>query len=337
VIRALRRARSRPWVATSLYSLASPICRVARSLQAQLTRRVRRNGGTCQYDGVTLRFPRNVGMGFLSEISWHGTEGFEPNTWRILRSLIEKSGTFIDIGANIGFYSVLAKRVSPDVDVLSFEPIPMLCEQNRAFHRCNQLRSNVRQIALSDGDGLAKLYQPIEDDIDETSASTLAGASWQARQAHRELDVETARLDTLLSGEVLRIPVTLKIDVEDHEAAVLRGAAETIRKFRPFIVCEILPRPFRTGSLAGAEVVPWSEQHGNAETARLIAEMNYGALAITAVGYFRFSQPDFPVDRPFTEFLLVPMEYFDIEDSRSYFRDLNEILEKLPIARSVFC
>ena len=327
----LRRIRSDPRMSPILYSIGRPIFNIARAVQIQLAQRIRRNGGTCQYDGISLHFPKNVGIGFLSEISWHGLYGFEPYTWSTLRRLIQRSGTFIDIGANIGFYSVLAKRISPQIEVLSFEPVPALCHQNRLFHACNGLYANIRQIAVSDTDGRAKLYQPIEGSADETSASTLTVGSWQARKAHRELTVETAKLDTLLSNRSMHGPVTLKIDVEDHEAAVFRGAVETIRKFRPFIVCEILPRPVRPGGRVGIEVIPDSEQHGNAETARLIAEMNYVALAITPVGYFRFSAGDFKTDRTFTDFLLLPNEC--LEDRRMYFYDLDQILEKLPVKR----
>ena len=222
----LRAVRSAPAVSAILYLMGRPTFDVALALQSQIARRLRRNGGTCVYDGIFLRFPRSVGIGFLSGISWHGTEGFEPHTWKTLRGLIQRSRTFIDIGSNIGFYSVLARKVAPQIDVLSFEPVPALCEQNRKFHTSNGVALNLFQIAVSDTDGRAKLYQPIETDADETSASTLAAESWQARKKHKEIVVETAKLDTLLSKMALHSPVTIKIDVEDHEAAVLRGAVE---------------------------------------------------------------------------------------------------------------
>ena len=170
----LRQVRSSPLVSLILYSIGHPIFNLARALQVQIAQRIRRNGGTCLYDGIRLNFPRNVGIGILSEISWHGVQGFEPHTWGTLRRLIQRSGTFVDIGSNIGFYSVLAKQVAPQIDVWSFEPVPALCEQSRKFHASNGVRPNIYQIAISDTDGQAKLYQPIEADIDETSASTLA-------------------------------------------------------------------------------------------------------------------------------------------------------------------
>ncbi len=324
----LYRVRSNFLGSLILYAIGRPTYNLARVLEIQIAKRVRRNGGSCLYDGVRLRFPRNVGIGFLSEISWHGVQGFEPYTWYTLRRLIERSGTFIDIGSNIGFYSVLAKRVAPQIDVLSFEPVPTLYEQSRRFHASNGVRPNVYQIAISDSDGRGKLYQPIEADIDETSASTLTAESWQARKTHREVVVETAKLDTLLLNRTLRDPLTIKIDVEDHEANVLRGAAEAVRKHRPFIVCEILPRPIRSGGRIGSEVIPDSEQHGNAETVTVLGAMDYAAFAITPVGYFRFLPDDFASDRRFTDFLLLPAEW--VGNARVFFSDLGQILAGLP-------
>ena len=52
-------------------------------------------------------------------------------------------------------------------------------------------------------------------------------------------------VDTFLAERELKMPLVIKIDVEDHEAAVLRGAAKTITCYQPMIVCEILPRPLR--------------------------------------------------------------------------------------------
>ena len=312
----LRRARLNSAVSMLLYSMGRPIFRVARGLETQIAKRIRRNGGSAEYDGITLHFPRNVGIGFLSSISWHGTQGFEPDTWATLRQLIQRSATFLDIGSNIGFYSVLAKLVAPQVDVLSFEPVPALCEQSRDFHAANGVAANIYQIALSDTDGRANLYQPIEAEPTESAASTLATASWQARKPHKELIVETVKLDSFLANRTLGTPVAIKIDVEDHDAAVLRGAADTIRKYRPWIVCEILPRPFRPDGGPGSTLIPVAEQHGNVETVAALGAMNYAAFAITPLGYFRLFPDDFKIDRKFTDFLLLPNECVDSRRAR---------------------
>lgn len=314
IIKSLRR---NPLVAAALYSVARPLYYGAERLHFRIGRHVHRNGGTAEYDGIPLRFPRNVGIGFLAAISWRGVEGFEPETWKTLRRLIETSNTFLDIGANIGLYSVLAKRVSPSIDVISFEPMPAIAAQSRAFHMANAIAPSVEEIGLSDSDGEARLFTPHGE---ETSSSTLSSVSWQARNPHEEFTVRTAKLDSYLSGRRLREPVTIKIDVEDHEAAVLRGATETIRHYRPAIVCEILPRAITRDNQPGGEPARPGEQHENAATLQVLADIGYTAFAITADGYFRMTAADFKGDRSFRDCLLLPDE--DIDQGRNYFAGL---------------
>lgn len=314
----LRVIRINPVVAAILYSISRPLFDLSQALQSRIARQIKRNGGTAVYDGVPLYFPPNVGSDFLSAISWHGADGYERDTWGVLRSLIEKSCTFIDIGSNIGLYSVLAKKIAVEIDVFSFEPVPNLCEHSRRFHAANNVQASVQRLALGDCDGRATLYQPIESNPGETSASTLAGKSWQARKSHHEIQVETSRLDTFFSNTELREPVTIKIDVEDYEASVLYGAKETIHQYKPWIVCEILPRPKRPRN----SIVPLTEQHGNAETITALKVIGYTAFAITPAGIFRFSDGDFGAERSFTDFLLVPKE--QVPHERSYFPNVRD-------------
>ena len=83
----------------------------------------------------------------------------------------------------------------------------------------------------------------------------------------------------------------LKIDVEDFEAAVLRGARTLVSKCRPWILCEILPR-----------------EHHNRETLALIVAMKYVAFAVTSNGLFRMGGVDFSRTRKLKDFLLLPEE-----------------------------
>lgn len=314
----LRKVRANHAVATALYAVARRPHRFARRFESWTSTHVFRNGGVAVYDGIDLNFPRNVGVPLLTSISWRGLDGFEPETWPTLRELIRTSHTFIDIGANIGLYSILAKRVAPEIAVIAFEPVPELYEQNRALHVANGLAPTAQQIAISDRNGEATLFRPEGDDM--PSSSTLAAESWQARKSHTALQVRTVTLDSFLSERPIRGPVTIKIDVEDHEAAVLRGAANTIRRYKPAIVCEILPRPKRKDDRVGNEILSRGEQHENAETLAILAELDYSAFAITADGYFRVGARDFREQRPFLNFLLLPTG--EVEAGRNYFRDI---------------
>ncbi len=206
----LRQLRFNPAIATCLYWTARPIFDVSGHLRAQIASKLRRNGGAITYDGIGLRFPRNVGTGFISSICWHGVDGFEPHTWATLRALLKDAGTFLDVGSNIGFYAVLAKKISPTVEVIAFEPVPTLCAGHRLFCQANGVPGNVHQLALSDTNGTARFYRPTEDDaVDESSAGTITAASWQARRSHTEIIVQTTTLDEFLMDKTLKQPVVI--------------------------------------------------------------------------------------------------------------------------------
>ena len=81
----------------------------------------------------------------------------------------------------------------------------------------------------------------------------------------------------------------VKIDVEDFEADVLAGMRRIMKRDRPFIVCEILPR-----------------SHRNERTRNIVESLEYQSYWITPSGYIRVSRFDF-VRRDFHNFLLSPV------------------------------
>ena len=252
---------------------------------SRFAEKVRRNGGTVTYAGIVLCFPPYVGIEFLSDIHWRGIEGYEPDVWRVLRELIPSSGSFIDVGAHIGFFSVLAHRVNPALYVLSFEPEPHALNQAKKFLAANGVSiDGLHQIALSNKDGEATLFLP----LDYPTMGSIDGPPRGLQSS--EIRVSCQRLDTFLSHRPISGPVTMKIDVEDHELAVLEGARETIARHRPVIVCELLPRPH------------------NAETIRLLHEMEYAIFAISKDGCFRMGPNDFVQARTFRDFVMIPAE-----------------------------
>lgn len=155
----LNKLRYVPGISRILYPVSRALHAPAAYLHRTIPRKVRRNGGSTVYDGVPLNLPEGVGADFLSLISWHGVQGFEPNTWRELRRPITDAGTFLDVGANVGLYSVLAHRVKPGIEVISFEPVPGIHRDCVRLHQANGVDgAEVRALALSDADGEATLW-----------------------------------------------------------------------------------------------------------------------------------------------------------------------------------
>jgi FkbM family methyltransferase len=281
-------------VSLLLTVLLTPVRRAAIALARQVARKVWVNGRTVSYGSCRISFPRNVGVQYSTALYWHGTEGFEAHTSRVLRSLFPRAEHFLDVGSNVGFYAVLAKKVNPALTVDAFEPVPSIHGANLLFHTVNGLDSSrVWRKALGGSVGRATLYQPTQSTaILEESASTLREDSWQSRRQERqEIPVEVETMDTFLARVGIAGRLLIKIDVEDFESQVLAGATETLKTRRPVIVCEILPR-----------------EHGNRETWSVIDGHGYVPFAITPTGCFRIGQEDLVGGRSFLDVLLVPGE-----------------------------
>lgn len=123
----------------------------------------------------------------------------------------------LDIGANVGFYSLLAAHlVGSTGKVEAFEPVPRNLRYLREHVRINTLE-NTRVHAVAVGEA------PGEITFDDTTGSATGKISARGR-----LKVPLVSVDALLGQGTIKTPDLMKIDVEGAEAMVLRGAARTI-------------------------------------------------------------------------------------------------------------
>ncbi len=155
---------------------------------------------------------------------------------------ISVGDTIIDVGANIGVFTVKAsKLVGPTGTVISFEP----ASKNFRLLEANIMRnhlSNVKpfEYAVSDSEGEASLY------VDRASVrASLFSDQGDSEKTPRNIEaiesVKTVSLDTLVESLKSDCIDVIKIDVEGAELAVLRGAKRTIAKHLPKIVLEWHP------------------------------------------------------------------------------------------------
>ena len=259
-------------------------------IDTQIKMKVWANGTTVTYDGVGIRFPKNIGVSYCSAIYWNDVDGFEPNTWRIIRHFLERSDRFIDIGSNIGFYSVLASKVNAKLDIAAYEPVPSIFKKNLEFHKVNNLQyEHIENAAIGEFDGDVEIYLPIDSRyLEEQTTATLRKDSWQFSKEHETFKVRSIPLDKVLGECKASDKLFIKIDVEDYESGVFKSGAMSLSSLKPAIVCEILPR-----------------DHGNQETIKIIEGYGYIAFGISSDGLLRFSAKDFIGPRNFTDFLLL--------------------------------
>lgn len=149
-----------------------------------------------------------------------------------------KPGTFVvDVGANIGFFSVAIARRA-DVTLLAFEPEQKNYESLNLITTANGLGSRIHSymIALSDRTGTGSLYL---SDLAPTDHKLINSRS------SKTVEIETTRLDDFFAQhpDHAKKPVSLiKIDVQGAELLVLRGMRQTLRaNSNPPILVEYSP------------------------------------------------------------------------------------------------
>lgn len=165
-------------------------------------------------------------------------ETFEVLSTRIIRRYLCPGDVFIDIGANVGYYSLLAKKqVGPSGRVLAFEPNPQTVKRLRRNTAINPgLEIEIFDVALSDRTEDVTLYSPPGSHSGETSLRKQDG--WTAAVT---TTASARRLDDIIPSDLPRVDC-LKIDVEGAECLVLRGAERTIQAFMPSILLEMNER-----------------------------------------------------------------------------------------------
>lgn len=112
------------------------------------------------------------------DLFWGGFKGFEPETAKLFYKLAENSNVTFDIGANVGYYTLLAAIANERGQVYAFEPVPEIYEWLKRNIALNSI-SNVIAVpsAVTKFDGDITLYVPADNgyDVIPSSASTLEG------------------------------------------------------------------------------------------------------------------------------------------------------------------
>jgi FkbM family methyltransferase len=162
---------------------------------------------------------------------------YEPATTAVLMTLARPGDLVIDVGANVGYFSILCASLGAEVH--AFEPEPEVAEQ---LHRSADLNDfpmplRVNLVALADRPGPHSLHR--------SPAGVHTGNSSLLRLPHLSnvdaLNVETDTLDHYFQTHRLRRARALKIDVEGAERLVLSGASDLLQsEARPdVIICEV--------------------------------------------------------------------------------------------------
>jgi FkbM family methyltransferase len=167
-----------------------------------------------------------------------GWEYWERPLPAFFAATIEPSSVVLDVGANTGYYSLLAASVAESVCVHAFEPLPSVAELLQRNLEVNEQGSQVTLVAaaVDDTEGQTELYVPTAGHgLVETSASLEASfrSSWSSAVTVRRETVDGH------CRELPRVDV-IKVDAECRELQVLRGASATLARLRPVVFLEVM-------------------------------------------------------------------------------------------------
>lgn len=147
---------------------------------------------------------------------WLGT--YEAPLQRLLADALRPGDVFYDIGANVGFFSLLASQRVGAGRVIAFEPLPANLELLR------------RNLALNGADNVSIVDAAVAD-TSGRARFTVGGSASQGALADEGIEVAVVALDEL----DLPPPTVMKIDVEGAESRVLAGAVRLLTHHRPVI------------------------------------------------------------------------------------------------------
>lgn len=176
------------------------------------------------------------------------TGSYERAQTRLMRALVPRGGTVVDVGAHTGYYTVLASNlVGPRGRVVSFEPHP----RNAGFLR--------RHVELNGCENTV-VEEAAVANVGGTSAFAAgSGSGTGSLRADGPMEVRTVGLDAYCDRHELH-PDVIKVDVEGAEARVLRGAKRVLRRDRPVLLLSTHGPDAHAASLAVLDTVGYSAE-----------------------------------------------------------------------------
>lgn len=214
------------------------------------------------------------------------THDYEPHISRHIREVVKRDTTFVDIGANIGFYSMLAASAGARVE--AFEPHSRnvwMLQRNAAL---NGFDVKIHAVVLAESERLY-LYSPIGGNGQISEPGDALPADEQQLINARTLDAELAGVK----------PAVIKIDVEGAEGLVMRGAQASLDA-KPVVFSEFSASALNSGPVSAQEYL---DQFGTRGYRFLLCRRD-GVLAPT--GADALIRQSLASDRGYVDFAAFP-------------------------------
>jgi FkbM family methyltransferase len=152
---------------------------------------------------------------------WLGLYEYEKQ--QVIAREVRPGSVFYDVGANVGFYSLLASSLVGKGRVFAFEPVPRNLDYLRKHLAINRV-ANAEVLALA-----------VSDKVGTASFRVEPTGSMGHLSIEGDMTVSTATLDSLVQEGRILPPDYIKMNIEGAELLALHGARETFARYRPVL------------------------------------------------------------------------------------------------------
>lgn len=157
------------------------------------------------------------------------------------RDMVPDGNIILDIGANIGAMAVHLSRTHPNSTIYAFEPIPHNIKTLERILRHYKIKNvSIVKSALGNTSGEIEMVMPVQKKAKLQGLSHVVHDSITDFNQGEKFKTPLTTLDNFVKeNNISQVIAAIKLDVENFEFFVLKGATETIRKHRPIIYTEL--------------------------------------------------------------------------------------------------
>ena len=185
---------------------------------------------------------KGTGLSLENSLYWKGfKEGHEPMTAQTFIEYARDANWVLDIGANTGFFALMAKTINPQAKVAAFEPHPFFYELLVENAKCNNYQITTVNEAASHVSDRVAFFFPKPNQGNVYSGSVSRSHFYNHQDTTPEtIEISTIPLDNFIAAQKgWGSGGLVKIDAEGHDEEVLMGLQQTIMEHAPVLIVEI--------------------------------------------------------------------------------------------------
>lgn len=210
-------------------------------------------------DGIFIRtkagffvwFDPNQEHGILWGVEKSGV--WEPGIIKICVDQLQNSGTFLDIGANIGMFSMSIANSFDNISIHAFEPVPSNFHVLKQNLKTNSLENRIKANNFAVGSNCSTISMCVEGQTSHVSRNESTNNS-------KKVGINLLSIDSYCETNNINDVKLIKCDVEGFELEVLAGAKKVITSQKPCLVIEIEDRWTDRYGYSGKDVFLFLEQ-----------------------------------------------------------------------------